>query len=817
MKNFKNRYLSLILALILVILPLSSLPIGATEVEETENYEYTIPTEIISEENIELYGHKERFYKGEENMNEIRLINEDGTVSAYMFDYPVKYIDDDGITKDKSNKLHESKRSNYLYVNDDNDIKTYFPKKITKKPVILAADGFEIEMGIVTDSNYPKKGEVTKDNYVFYDQAFGENTAIRYRTEFNGYKEEIILKNAKAPTEYSFEIKCEGLYIVKRDGILKFISEVNDVEVFSTDPFYIYDSSENVNEYVDTEYTFIRTGDSEYLVTITLDEDYLNTEGLTYPVYVDPSVQYDCYDSIGMEDAFIYSGKPTTSYGYDNKGYLGYTSTYGIGRYLIRFPSLVTASDIFTANKIISANLYVYNYAYGTKSATAYAYQYDVSTTNWSESSATWNNVGTPTFSGTSAIGSLSYSTSTWCPFDVTAIAKTWVGNTTLAQKGLIIKSTNESNANYAKQICAEEDAPLSGGPYLLINYTQIIPDGVYYIQSNENNSWYIDGSVSASGSYAEIGDFDAEKSKYEIKRESDGYYSIKSVYTGNYLQVEDHSSSTGAKITYYGWYTRNGTKWMFNQLSNGSYTISARCGEGKVISIASSGDGLVQQSYTSGTDYCDEWNIICMPGTTLSKSLSEWITVQNDNTTAMSKVGMWLYSPKVYVDTSGISSSVNLSGYVDQAINLWNNALDMNIERLNSSSSGLADIVIYGVTRESYYSKTKSEWDNTLVGKTIVPQNTALGCYIAEYNNQQKNIHVLSKNDNIVIYVLCEDNSYIQTTVSHEIGHSLGFFGHSTETASILYYGDYSINYYLTIRDIDHLKQLQRIIIAGD
>lgn len=399
MKNFKNRYLSLILALILVILPLSSLPIGATEVEETENYEYTIPTEIISEENIELYGHKERFYKGEENMNEIRLINEDGTVSAYMFDYPVKYIDDDGITKDKSNKLHESKRSNYLYVNDDNDIKTYFPKKITKKPVILAADGFEIEMGIVTDSNYPKKGEVTKDNYVFYDQAFGENTAIRYRTEFNGYKEEIILKNAKAPTEYSFEIKCEGLYIVKRDGILKFISEVNDVEVFSTDPFYIYDSSENVNEYVDTEYTFIRTGDSEYLVTITLDEDYLDTEGLTYPVYVDPSVQYDCYDSIGMEDAFIYSGKPTTSYGYDNKGYLGYTSTYGIGRYLIRFPSLVTASDIFTANKIISANLYVYNYAYGTKSATAYAYQYDVSTTNWSESSATWNNVGTPTFS----------------------------------------------------------------------------------------------------------------------------------------------------------------------------------------------------------------------------------------------------------------------------------------------------------------------------------------------------------------------------------------------------------------------------------
>ena len=68
MINFKNRYLSLTLALILAVLPISSLPIGAIEAEQTESYEYTIPTEIISEENIELYGHKERFYKGEESV-----------------------------------------------------------------------------------------------------------------------------------------------------------------------------------------------------------------------------------------------------------------------------------------------------------------------------------------------------------------------------------------------------------------------------------------------------------------------------------------------------------------------------------------------------------------------------------------------------------------------------------------------------------------------------------------------------------------------------------------------------------------------------
>lgn len=305
----RNKILALILGLIMIIQPLSVFTIYAEEETEEAPYEYTIPTEIIPEENIELYGHKERYHKAEESMNEIHLLNEDGTVSAYLFDYPVKYIDDDGITKDKSNKLHESKRNNYLYVNDDNDIKTYFPKKITKKPIIIEADTFSVEIGIVTDSKYPKKGEVTEDNYVFYNQAFGENTAIRYQPDFNGFKEEIILYSENAPTEYSFEIKCDRMYIKKENGILYFISELTDGVVFKTDPFYIYDSSENVKEYVDTDYTITKTDDYEYLLTVTLDKDYLATKGLTYPVYIDPAIKYNSADHI--EDVTVITERTT--------------------------------------------------------------------------------------------------------------------------------------------------------------------------------------------------------------------------------------------------------------------------------------------------------------------------------------------------------------------------------------------------------------------------------------------------------------------------------------------------------------------------
>ncbi len=114
-------------------------------------------------------------------MNEICVLNEDGSNSVYFFDYPVKYVDNsDGKIKDKSNKLYNSKRNNYLYVNEDNDVRTVFPKKIIKHPVITTIGDYEISIGIITDSKYPKKGELVGDSYVLYNEAFGENSAAYY-------------------------------------------------------------------------------------------------------------------------------------------------------------------------------------------------------------------------------------------------------------------------------------------------------------------------------------------------------------------------------------------------------------------------------------------------------------------------------------------------------------------------------------------------------------------------------------------------------------------------------------------------------------
>lgn len=620
MKKTRNKLLSLTLALILTMLPISNLPAGAETAAEPESYEYTIPTELISEENIEQYGHKERFYKAERDMNEIRVLNEDGTVSAYMFDYPVKYIDEDGITKDKSNKLHESTRNNYLYVNDENDIKTYFPKKITKKPVMLEADGFEIEMGIVTDSKYPKKGEVTEDNYVFYDQAFGEDTAIRYQPDFNGYKEEIILKNADAPKSYSFEIKCEGLYIVKENGVMNFISEVNDVLVFKTDPFYIYDSSDDVNEYVDTEYTLTKTDDNEYLLTITLDEDYLNTEGLTYPVYVDPTVQYNAQGNI--EDVALYDGIifPNTAMGSTTYGYIGYKDeSYGTGRMLMRFPSLVNNSVFSNSSdeKLVSLELYLYNTAEGERPCTIYIHQFTGSS-SWVETTATYNSIGNYQLPSESAWNSLSDTADGYKAFDITNIADDWVGNTTLIQKGIIIKNVLEGEGNEAclKRI-QTKDIPISSyHPYLVLSYTAIVSEDNYMIKNAESGLFMdIEAAATAEGAAIQQNVFHTAKhSRWKIDRTYDGFYTIQSLSSGKYIGLASNSTNDAVAIIQLA---------SVSDLAKWTFSVPDAIGARKIIpkiavnvnkaiiipdNSTTAGADLIQGTYTTDSNKNDDW-----------------------------------------------------------------------------------------------------------------------------------------------------------------------------------------------------------------
>lgn len=105
-------------------------------------------------------SHINRLLEKEDSLETIVFANADGSETTYIFDEPVKYVDESGEVKDKSNKLYRNVEankldtnkkqkdiSNYAYVNAENDIKTYFPKNLSGKDSIkLEAQNRDILM-----------------------------------------------------------------------------------------------------------------------------------------------------------------------------------------------------------------------------------------------------------------------------------------------------------------------------------------------------------------------------------------------------------------------------------------------------------------------------------------------------------------------------------------------------------------------------------------------------------------------------------------------------------------------------------------------
>ena len=791
-----HKLTSLSLMTFLLLQPVLALTVQAedtAEATETEEpYVYTIPTEIISDESIEENGHIGRFAAGEREMNEICLLNDDGTNTMYIFDTPVKYVDDNGVVKDKSNKLHASKRNNYLYVNEENDVKTYFPKKITKKPVITEVGGYSIEIGIVTDSKYSKKGELLENNYVFYDKAFGDNTAIGYKPDFNGYKEEIILYSEEAPTSYSFEIYCYGLEVSKEGGVLVFTDEFSQCVVLTTDPFYIYDSSEIERSYIDTDYTLVKTDDYRYLMTIELDEEYIDS-GLTYPVYIDPTLKYETQSSI--EDAPVYTNRWYENFGGAAVCYLGYyNEDYGVGRMLIRCTELAysdffeTFADPESKNVLLGVRLNLHISPLGTAPATIGVYE-SYGWDGWGEYSASWSNSGDIGDGPLLSSGVFSATTAGSYSFDITSAALHWIGDDMVSYgyiaRGLMIKNENEEESSHVKMISTKNSSAVNS-PYLTITYTHKVEDGTYYIQNVKTDLFADIESVDATqGVPLDLRKFSiASRGKWVIAKENNGFYTIKNLLTGLYMAVNNNSAANNASIIEVTDKSLEGAQWTFHLSSSGNIVISARSSStlGGVLAVpnigALIGTDLIQFSYTDDDNYKDEWALYRADN--VYGVLPYWHSDRE-------KVGYW---PKdnltYYVDISNTPDFSLLEGMVASAFETWEEVIGFLPISVDNKDD--ADIVIYGATSAKMYNLFN---DESLSGKTIV-YSSVEGFGIHSSTRTLKTIEYISSpiGKNIDVYILYNANNliFLQNTVTHEIGHALGWFDHYPTDGYVMY-----------------------------
>lgn len=69
--------------------------------------------EAVSADEIKKGGHVQRLYEQEKDLNTIVFQNDDGSKTLYYFAEPVKYVDEDGNVRDKSNTLTEVADTSY--------------------------------------------------------------------------------------------------------------------------------------------------------------------------------------------------------------------------------------------------------------------------------------------------------------------------------------------------------------------------------------------------------------------------------------------------------------------------------------------------------------------------------------------------------------------------------------------------------------------------------------------------------------------------------------------------------------------------------
>lgn len=178
---------------------------------------------------------------------------------------------------------------------------------------------------------------------------------------------------------------------------------------------------------------------------------------------------------------------------------------------------------------------------------------------------------------------------------------------------------------------------------------------------------------------------------------------------------------------------------------------------------------------------------------------LSTWNNCEN------SRVARWNSGIKVYQQDIGSVSNPYFAEACSTAYSQWSSALDISISKVSSGSS--ADIEWYTASYDDLLEKN-IVLGNGMVGITKYNSQELelIGYYL--YNNSAKFLFDMVPSTIYVLYTPGKSLERYKNTCTHELGHALGYMGHSASSADIMYYLDKNA-YTLTNNEKEHLIQV--------
>lgn len=445
---------------------------------------------LLDIDRLKSQGFISRLKSEEKSMCEIVLEKDDGTKALYLFDSPVKYIDEDGNTIDKSNK---AVRKGSTFKSKSNDIDVILPA-VLSSGIIFNDDELKIIMRPMKTANIGRimsVGMINNEDSVLYKDVFDKYTDIEYTYNYDGVKEDIILEKYNDKNTFDFEVTTGGLTLYEDKGTL-LLSDASGKVKASLGEVVVSSGDNKNNTFGNFEITE-KVKNNSYIVTVSVDKEYLTSPDTVYPVRIDPTIKSTSTD-VGIEDLQVFkgtdgSGDNETSAGKSGVSRVGW-SDWGTCRTLMKFTGLnFSGKQITQSSQITEA--YVEMRDLMCQGGTAVPIVCSQFTGNaWSESDIkTWNQLNADSTGTSSAIVGVTYGNGNsptnrsdkehWYRWDITKIVKQWVGNGTYRNRGVVFKTFNsflEDSPGYSQ--CMKTFGSMQGDsrykPYFCIEYCAI-------------------------------------------------------------------------------------------------------------------------------------------------------------------------------------------------------------------------------------------------------------------------------------------------------------------------------------------------------
>lgn len=505
----------------------------------------SVVPEIIGYDVAVAKCHVKRLYEDEgSDLNKVVFMNVDGSKTLYLFDFPVKYIDENGKIQDIRLGIADSTTKTGEFQTASNDIVTTFSAKFSDG-ISLQGNNTEINLVPVLKTAQPSNETKTAtiqtqsdltlstakridENTIEY--RYDSKTTVEYSLTYTGFKEDIVVSEYTGETTYPFRLYTNGLSLEEINGSYFLVDDQGNIDA-SIGDIIIFTADEKNNAFGNIVPETI-VENQEYLLNIVINADYLADPKTVYPIRIDPTIEinYDASGASAIEDITITTNTNYT--GSHTSLYVGRRSTEGVARALMRFPGLDLAS--LEGYNVTSATVMMRD----LMCESAYL---DVSchvfTGNvWDANSATWSNVNpnsfvsTPLHTNTMSweIGD-EFTNRHWYGFDITAAVQGWLLGNYTPNKGIIFKvNADVENGSTIRNRTFGSYNRASYKPSLSVTYTptgyQILSNDTYYLNGKRSGHYIkytADGTVAGTeGFLSTLGN----AIQWDIQKTTDGY-----------------------------------------------------------------------------------------------------------------------------------------------------------------------------------------------------------------------------------------------------------------------------------------------------